>query len=136
MKLFIQKKSFFFFNRRGFFIDQSFVCVAAAAAKSLQSCPTLCDAMNCSTPGLPVHHQLLEFTQTHVHRVGDVIQPIDNFQRNWRTTKDFDLTSHFCYCCSVPKSCPTLQPRGLQHTRLPCPSLSPGVCSNSCLLSQ
>ena len=39
-----------------------------------QSCPTLCDPMNCSTPGLPVHHQLLEFTQTHVHRVGDAIQ--------------------------------------------------------------
>ena len=36
---------------------------------------TLCDPMNCSTPGLPVHHQLLEFTQTHVHRVGDAIQP-------------------------------------------------------------
>ena len=35
----------------------------------------LCDTMNCSTPGLPVHHQLLEFTQTHVHRVGDAIQP-------------------------------------------------------------
>ena len=32
-----------------------------------QSCPTLCDPMNCSTPGLPVHHDLLEFTQTHVH---------------------------------------------------------------------
>ena len=32
-----------------------------------QSCPTLCDPMNCSTPGLPVHHQLPEFTQTHVH---------------------------------------------------------------------
>ena len=40
-----------------------------------QSCPTLCDPMNCSTPGLPVHHQLLEFTQTHVHWVGDAIQP-------------------------------------------------------------
>ena len=40
-----------------------------------QSCPTLCDPMNCSMPGLPVHHQLLEFTQTHVHRVGDAIQP-------------------------------------------------------------
>ena len=36
---------------------------------------TLCDPMNCSTPGLPVHHQLPEFTQTHVHRVGDAIQP-------------------------------------------------------------
>ena len=40
-----------------------------------QSCPTLCDPMNCSTPGLPVHHRLPEFTQTHVHRVGDAIQP-------------------------------------------------------------
>ena len=40
-----------------------------------QSCPTLCDPMNRSTPGLPVHHQLLEFTQTHVHQVGDATQP-------------------------------------------------------------
>ena len=40
-----------------------------------QSCPTLCDPMNSSTPGLPVHHQLPEFTQTHVHRVCDAIQP-------------------------------------------------------------
>ena len=40
-----------------------------------QSCPTLCDPMNCSTPGLPVHHQLPEFTQTHVHWVRDAIQP-------------------------------------------------------------
>ena len=40
-----------------------------------QSCLTLCDSMNCSTPGLPVHHQLPESTQTHVHWVGDPIQP-------------------------------------------------------------
>ena len=40
-----------------------------------QLCPTLCDPMNRSTPGLPVHHQLPEFTQTHVHRVSDAIQP-------------------------------------------------------------
>ena len=40
-----------------------------------QSCPTLCDPMNRSTPGLPVHHQPLEFTQTHVHQVSDAIQP-------------------------------------------------------------
>ena len=38
-----------------------------------QSCPTLCDPMNRSTPGLPVHHQLPDFTQTHVHRVSDAI---------------------------------------------------------------
>ena len=40
-----------------------------------QLCPTPCDCMNRSMPGLPVHHQLLEFSQTHVHRVGDAIQP-------------------------------------------------------------
>ena len=40
-----------------------------------QSCPTLCNPMKCSTPGLPVHHQFPEFTQTHVHRVNDAIQP-------------------------------------------------------------
>ena len=40
-----------------------------------QSCLTLCDPMNQSTPGLPVHHQLPEFTQTHIHRISDAIQP-------------------------------------------------------------
>ena len=40
-----------------------------------QSCPTLCKPMNCRTPGLPVHHHLPEFTETHVHQVGDAIQP-------------------------------------------------------------
>ena len=40
-----------------------------------QSCPTLCDPMNHSTPGLPVHHQFPEFTQTQVHRVSDAVQP-------------------------------------------------------------
>ena len=40
-----------------------------------QSCPTLCDPMDCSTAGLPVHHQLLKLVQTHVHWVDDVIQP-------------------------------------------------------------
>ena len=41
----------------------------------VQSCPTLCDPVDCSTPGFPVHQQLPEFTQTHVHWVGDAIQP-------------------------------------------------------------
>ena len=55
-----------------------------------QSCPTLCDPLICSTPGLPVHHQLLEFTQTHVHQVGDAIQPshplsipVVSYNYNW-----------------------------------------------------
>ena len=45
-------------------------------SSAAQSCLTLCDPMNHSTPGLPVHHQLPEFTQTHIHRVGDAIQPL------------------------------------------------------------
>ena len=41
-----------------------------------------------------------------------------------------------CYCCSITKLCLSLRPRGLQHAQLSCPSLSPGACSNSCLLSR
>jgi len=44
-------------------------------SSATQSCPTLCDSMECSMPGFPVHHQLPELTQTHVHWVGDTIQP-------------------------------------------------------------
>ena len=40
-----------------------------------QSCPTLCDPMECSTPGFPVHHQLPKLAQTHVHQAGDAVQP-------------------------------------------------------------
>ena len=40
-----------------------------------QSCPTLCDPMDCTTPGFPIHHQLLELAQTHAHRTNDAIQP-------------------------------------------------------------
>ena len=47
----------------------------ALVSSVAQSCPTLGDPMNHSIPGLPVHHLLLEFTQIHVHRVGDAIQP-------------------------------------------------------------
>ena len=46
-----------------------------AGTSVAQSCPALCDPMNRSTPGLPVHHHLPEFTQTRVHRVRDAIQP-------------------------------------------------------------
>ena len=49
--------------------------VQFSPVQSLSAGPTLCDPMNCSMPGLPVHHQLPEFTQTHVHQVGDAIQP-------------------------------------------------------------
>ena len=49
--------------------------VSSAVSSVTQSCPTLCDSMDCSMPGLPVHHQLPELTETHVHWVGDAIQP-------------------------------------------------------------
>ena len=51
------------------------LCCVPQFSSVTQSCPTLRDPMNRSTPGLPVHHQLPEFTQTHVHRVSDAIQP-------------------------------------------------------------
>ena len=50
-------------------------CCSVQFSSVAQSCPTLHDAMNRSMPGLPVHHQLLEFIQTHVHRAADAIQP-------------------------------------------------------------
>ena len=56
------------------------------------SCPTLCDPKDCSTPGFPVHHQLLEFTQTHVHRVSDAIQPSHPLSSHSPLT--FNLSQH------------------------------------------
>ena len=50
-------------------------CHSVQFSSVTQSYPTLCDPKNCSTPGLPLHHQLPESTQTHAHRVGDAIQP-------------------------------------------------------------
>ena len=57
-----------------FFINSSFIPPVQFSSIA-QSCPTLCDPMNHSTSGLPVQYQLPEFTQTHVHRVSDAIQP-------------------------------------------------------------
>ena len=75
---------FFFFSRifwitiqiRALFCNHHIVLSKWLQFSSVaQSCPTLCDPLNRSMPGLPVHHQLLEFTQTHIHRVSDAIQP-------------------------------------------------------------
>ena len=58
------------------FIKQNRICNKEYSVSSVaQSCPTLCDPIDCSTPGFLVHHQLLEATQTHVHHVSDAIQP-------------------------------------------------------------
>ena len=72
---------FFFFNITISFSSPIyillFICykIQGAISSVAQSCLTLCDPMNRGTPGLPVHHQLLESTQTHIHWVGDAIQP-------------------------------------------------------------
>ena len=106
-----------------------------------QLCPTLCDPMNRSTPGLPVHHQFLEFTETHIHQVSDAIQPShplsspyirmyiikkptnNNFWRRcgekgtllhcwWQFKLVQPLQKTVCvYVCSVMSN--SLQPRGL-----------------------
>ena len=55
--------------------DFKITCLSVQIRSVAQSCPGLCDPMNRSMPGLPVHHQLPEFTQTHVHRVSDAFQP-------------------------------------------------------------
>ena len=68
--------SFFFCSLWSvYFEDSSYRNYEGKFSSVTQSCPTLCDPMDRSTPGLPVHHQLLEFTQTHVHWVHDAIQP-------------------------------------------------------------
>ena len=59
-----------------------------------QSCPTLCDPMDCSTSGLPVHHQFPEFTQTHVHWVGDAIQPSHHLSSP--SPPSFNISQHRC----------------------------------------
>ena len=51
------------------------ICISLGCCSAAESCLTVCDPMNHSTPGFPVHHQLPEFTQTHVHRVSAAIQP-------------------------------------------------------------
>ena len=60
-----------------------------------QSCPTLCNSMNRSTPGLPVHHQLLESTQTHVHCAGDAIQLSHPVTRFSSCTQSFPASESF-----------------------------------------
>ena len=57
-----------------------------------QLCPVLCNPMECNTPSLPVHHQLPEFTQTHVHRVSDAIQPFHPL--SFPSPPAFSLSQH------------------------------------------
>ena len=59
----------------GLYSQSQYISTPLQFSSVAQSCPTLCNPTNHSTPGLPVHHHLLEFTQTHVHQVSDAIQP-------------------------------------------------------------
>ena len=64
------------FSHWGSYLMSNIIIIRSHQIRSVaQSCLTLCDPMNRSTPGLPVHHKLPEFTQTHVHQVSDAIQP-------------------------------------------------------------
>ena len=70
-----------------------------------QLCPTLCDPMNHSTPGLPVHHQLLEFTETHVHPVSDAIQPsLRTYKWLWQGFKIQDQYTKIIYILAIYNS--------------------------------
>ena len=62
-------------NKSNRFITQRLEIEDFYCCSVTQSCPTLCNPMNCSTPGFPVHHQVPESTQNHVHRDSDAIQP-------------------------------------------------------------
>ena len=68
------------------------LCSSVQFSSVTQSCPTLWDPMNHSTPGLPVHHHLPEFTQIHVHRVGDAIQP--SYPLSSPSPPAFNLSQH------------------------------------------
>ena len=123
-----------------------------------QSCPTLCYPMNRSMSGLPVHHQLPEFTQTHVHRAGDAIQPSHpllsplllppvpagirvfsnestlrmRWPKYWSFSLNISPTKKFHsvqFSRSVMSN--SLLPHESQHARPPCPSPTPGVHSDS-----
>ena len=75
LETWIQGTSFFSHHSKKSYLRTSFLYLKSVQFSSVaQLCPTLCDLMDCSTPGLSVHHQCSEFTQTHVHWVGDAIQ--------------------------------------------------------------
>ena len=119
----------------------SFTFSSVQFSSVAQSCPTLCNPMNHSTPGLPVDHQLPEFIQTHIHRVRDAIQPshlwsppsppAPNPSQN-QSSSEMEYTVQFSsvqFSRSVVSN--SLRPHESQHARPPCPSPSPGVHSDS-----
>ena len=84
-------------------ISQRFILCSWIQFSSVsQSCPTLCNSMDCSTSGFPVHHQLLEVTQTHVHQVCDAIQP--SHPLSSPSPPAFSLSQHQGFFQSVSSS--------------------------------
>ena len=77
-----------------------------------QLCLTLCDPMDCSTPGFPVHHQLLELAQTHIHRVRDAIQP--SYPLSSPSPSTFNLSQHHGLFQGVSSSHQVAKVLGLQ----------------------
>ena len=93
----INKTKSWFFEKINKIISTSFngknnIFYPNPVSSVAQLCLTLCDPMDCSVPGLPVHHQLAEFTQTHVHRVGDAIQPSQHLSSP--SSPAFNLSQH------------------------------------------
>ena len=68
------------------------LCCSSCCCSVTQSCPTLCYPIDCSMPGFPVHRQLSEFAQTHIHRVGDTIQPFHPL--SYPSLPAFSLSQH------------------------------------------
>ena len=100
--------------------------------------------MNRSTPGLPVHHQFPEFTQTHLHRVGDAISssviPFSSRPQSLPASESFPISQLLAWSgqstgVSHSVMSKSLWSHGLQRARVLCPSLSPRLCSNSSTLS-
>ena len=78
-----------------------FTSLSQSVSSVTQSCPTLCSPMDCSTPGLPVHHQLPEFTQTHVRWVADAIYPshpvtpLSSHLQSFPASESFQMSQFF-----------------------------------------
>ena len=89
------------FIEEAFLISTAYYCLFCLRFSSVQFmsvaqlCLTLCDPMNRSTPGLPVHHQLLEFTQTHLHRVSDAISSPSPSAFNLSQHQSFPMSQFF-----------------------------------------
>ena len=96
---------------------------AAQFSSVTQSCLTLCDLMDCSTPGLPVHHQFQELTQTHVHRVGDATQPAHMFTKGMYKSASRSLLQNSLEVAQMPPGKKMNKQQPYSHTEEHCFSI-------------